>query len=224
MKAHCHGRRIATLRRFIMGLVLCSPAAVQAENLCARGEVSNGPLKMTVVMAIADGRTQTLYASVTPSNPSEPYALEVLYRPTEAGLGPAERLDVQARVPLPTDGKPQPHQIEWRMGPDEWFNPGYWSTPDRWESAATTGIVRYNMAQSPPHPVRSEILAAVARGIRYEFRSLGMTGNTVGSGWVEYPAAAAIVDMYAEARARTVANLKPCGPPVYITPAPSSNP
>ncbi|HEX6662016.1 MAG TPA: hypothetical protein VF067_09135 [Sphingomicrobium sp.] len=202
------------MRWLVAAVLLGSSASLQATGLCGSGEVTNEHLKMRILILNAPVDTHSPYVHVDAPNADQSYTLNVGYRPTEAGLGRPAMLRVTALVPHPAQGDAEPHQIEWRSASGRWFNPGYWSTPERsFPDKEARGAVGYTMAQGAPFPYRTELLDQLARGGRFDFRSLDRDGDVVSSGAVDYPPHEAVARMYDTARAQAAARLKPCGEP-----------
>ena len=205
------------MRWLFPSFVLCFSATVQAEPLCGSGSASDADVKMLVHIDKAEAGKFSPLVMVDAPNQDKSYTLLVSYRPTETGLGSPAKLHVKALVPYPAQGEPEPHQIEWRSTSGKWVNPGFWATPQRWSPKEDVrGKTNYPIAQGNPFPSRTEMLDELGRGARYEFRSLDRDGNVVSSGSVEYPDPQRINRMYEVAKAKAVANLKPCGPPAAV--------
>ena len=218
--------------RWIAGAwMLGLPALVQAQPACGNGGASAGHA-LFQVSAVREGKTAPRldWVRMEVTSADRSWRLLANYAPGEAGLGRPTRLDLHADVELAAPERANPEQIAWRTGGGAWFNPFYWSTPSprHPEAGRAKGEVHYPLAQSH-FPAHTDLLDAAARGLRFDFRRLDPWERELGAGTIDFPEPATVETLYREARARALANLRPCGgsggtaPPV-IRPAPPSPP
>ena len=200
------------------------PAPAPPAHLCGGADVARGNLSMTLRILDAPADLHSPWVYVRARNADGSYSLSVHYRPTERGLGKPQMVFVDALLGFASEAEARPVRFEWRKSGEAWRSPASWTTPQRpFPNAETRFGANFRMAQGKPFPHDTDVLDAVAKGVRYEFRNLDQAGAVVGTGTASYPAQQVIEEMYAAARKQAVARLRACStgqPPAIVPTAP----
>lgn len=208
------------MTRWIFALLLAAQAstAFAADN-CGGARVTSGRAEMLVIVE-QEGIQEpaTTHVGLTGASIDDRLRFNVGY-----SFGPDGRMaphtfwvDVAATAPSSIDAHPE--TIKWRRDGGEWKtypNPIY---------AGNDGRFSFHIAQRGPAGWRgltygAEHLDELKHGGPYEVMRVSKSGEEQASGSFDYPDETALSALYAEARAKAVADLSPCKPPLLIHPA-----
>jgi hypothetical protein len=169
----------------------------------------------------ADEAPQITYVVVVAASADKAFSLWAHYDPADERLGTPTGLSVSAYMPLPEPEGANPERLAWSLNGKAWADK-YSGIPARRSSAPleTTGYVSSQLARSGVMPFNVELLDALLQGARVDLQRLDMNGHEIGKGNVSYPPEQAVAALYAAGRREALANLKSCGPPIFISPVP----
>jgi hypothetical protein len=200
---------------------LQAPTSASPLPLCGGADFSRDTAAMTLRFLGAPADLHSPYVHVKVRNEDGSYSFSVSYRPTEQGLGKPHMVHVDTLVSFPSDADVRPLRLEWRAPGEAWSSPLHWSTPQRFSSSREIRFrANYRLGQGAPFPHSTEVLDNLAKGVRYEFRSVDQSGETLSAGSASYPPRKVIEEMYSAAREQALARLEPCndGPAPKIVP------
>ncbi|NIJ63561.1 hypothetical protein FHR20_000492 [Sphingomonas leidyi] len=204
-----------------LAIILASMPAAQAEKKCAAATVRQGVLEMMVLIG-QDGAEpmRVNWVWLQSPNADRSFVLDASYRPEGDALNAPSQLSIRSYGEV----------AEGLEGPPERL---LWSPAHARPGTATGGWVRLQrgpespiasasitMAQSGALAYRTEALEAARRGEAFRGERFSRDGKLLSSGTVRLPDEAVATALFLKARTMATAELKPCGPPVMLTPAP----
>jgi hypothetical protein len=200
------------LLALVAGLAGPAPAAsAPPARLCGGADLVRGNVSMILRILNVPTDLHSPYVGARARNADGSYSLSVGYRPTKKGLGRPHIVHVDALAPFASEAEVRPLRLEWRAPGEAWTNPKHWSEPQRhFPKEEARYATNYRLGQGLPHPHGTEVLDNLAKGVRYEFRSVDEAGRVVASGSADYPPQRVMEEMYATARKQALARLKPC--------------
>jgi len=200
---------------------LQAPTPAPPLRLCGGADFSRDNAAMTLRFLGAPADLHSPYVHVKVRNEDGSYSFSVGYRPSEQGLGKPHMVHVDTLVSFPSDADVRPLRLEWRAPSEAWSRPLHWSTPQRFSPSEEVRFrANYRLGQGAPFPHGTEVLDILAKGARYEFRSVDQRGEILSAGSASYPRREVIEEMYSVAREQALGRLKPCkdGPGAKIVP------
>jgi hypothetical protein len=199
-------------------LALCLPSAAFAQDLCGNGLAKSAGADIQVLASQRPGETSRItYVIVNASSTDKMFSLSVNYHPVDAVLGPPTGLTFDAYMLLPNPALATRERIVWSLDGVAWSDQDHWDTPRRrWgDPANTEGYISALAAQGS---FNIDLLDSARRGGLFALKRLDANGITLSAGSVRYPSEAAIGALYAIARKKALADLKPCARPLPIPP------
>jgi len=196
--------------------IQAAPAPVQ--ELCAGSRLTLGNLGVSVSLKqVGEAKPFADYIHFRALSKDGTLELSAAYVADAAGSLTPHSFSVQTRPQRPPEDRTR-ETVRWRLADGAWASYPYSLNPDQ------RGNYDFRIAQSggPGLSFRTEWLERLPKGGRFSVMRVTEKGEELGTGSVDYPGAALIAEVFAEARTLALAKLAPCKRPAgFVRPAPS---
>jgi hypothetical protein len=206
--------------RWISAMVFAfQPSAAFAADMCGGARLTDGKAEILVLVEQSGSEkpVATLVA-IDVVSLDEKMRFSVAYDSTPNGRVTPRQFFIYSSAPTAI-AELHSETIRWRRDESDWH-----TLPDPVYSGAQ-GEFTFQVAQRGPSKgltYRTEHLDELRRGGRYTVTRLSASGQELTTAFVDYPNETAVNALYARARSKAVANLKPgCKPAGFIFLAPS---
>lgn len=197
-------------------------SAAFAADMCGGARLADGKAEILVLVEQSGSEEPVAtHVAIHIVSLDEKMRFSVAYDPTPDGKVTPRQFFIYSSAPTAI-AELHSETIRWRRDESDWRtlpNPVY---------PSPQGEFMFQVAQRGPFKgltYRTEHLDELERGGRYTVTRLSANGQQLATDFVDYPDQAAVNALYARARTKAVATLKPgCRPAGFVSPTPSQRP
>jgi hypothetical protein len=189
-----------------------STVAAEPAKLCGGARLAEDRLHTLVLVEQRAGSVPVVqHAAIEARSADGEWSFHAAYDTFDGGFGGLRKAFVNSQRPRPTSSPPRAEKLRWQFGGGDWQIWDYWTYPH--------GSALYVLTQSPPVPIRTGLIPELNRGGRLNLVSRVQGAPDGPQSTIDIPTQAAAMTLLERTRAKAVATLKPCEPPLLLTPA-----